>query len=626
MHVRDIEFNTYLAVHRLHSVVCCLGIQPNTAFKPTANALVSPFRPTALYSSNPYEPLFHGTYLYLLHPVYFAVANVILGRDHHSDEEVAHVELCCHQKYDSTQDTIQQYHIPCQNVFPSGSTGCGPVKKTDREDTGHGHSVDTDKAASEEHENKNPIAPVLPLGSSAANGVSHPVSTDIDWRTAFPPVSQFFSTVSKRSYPRVEDSLSNSDHTVGLEEDAFSSVPPLIVDKVDNLKGDVPGSQPTASGDPFAEYGLVHVEGEERESDDVPGMGGQEGEEDLPEQVDNLVPSLEKIEGRVQSTAADPSEGHSESSVGEPGTDAPTAWTQERKLLMLIQKAKSRSGGTSETPYLSGNTSAAVHLGNEVAAVTGRELEMDATNSVVKKKEEEVKVDGAMKEGPSNALKALLSRRRSEGQNVEVGRVVTGVGERTESPVYGERGRARSDADTVRQHLHRLLNVKKDPTGDSGLAGLPREGGVVHVVPTSSHLGVGVKGEAESTDNTPVHAGGAGNREAVGEQDVWSRAVKVSESSLPPQDTVPVVKSIESGNRWSNRITNGTVGKKEVEGAGDSPGAMARLQQMEELYKSRMDKVDEYLGVLAKSVDNVQKVCNLNLTLCITQAIARLGG
>ena len=92
-----------LFIIRRSHLLCCLAIAPNNLNTPN--------------SPSPVLPIYHGTYLNLTRPILSAVATCILGKDHHSSDEVDHIEVCCFQDHDLKQAAIQQYHVRWESVF-----------------------------------------------------------------------------------------------------------------------------------------------------------------------------------------------------------------------------------------------------------------------------------------------------------------------------------------------------------------------------------------------------------------------------------------------------------------------------------------------------------------------------
>jgi len=58
------------------------------------------------------QAIYHVTFVDLKWPIFSLDCTTIAGRDHHSDEEVEHLEVSCFQVQDSAQSAIHQYHIP----------------------------------------------------------------------------------------------------------------------------------------------------------------------------------------------------------------------------------------------------------------------------------------------------------------------------------------------------------------------------------------------------------------------------------------------------------------------------------------------------------------------------------
>jgi hypothetical protein len=77
-------------------------------------------------------PLCHVTFLDLKLPIFSLDITTVAAKDHHSDEEVEHLEICCYQDKDALRNAVQQYHIPCYSLYnpeaiPAGRIMCTQI-------------------------------------------------------------------------------------------------------------------------------------------------------------------------------------------------------------------------------------------------------------------------------------------------------------------------------------------------------------------------------------------------------------------------------------------------------------------------------------------------------------------
>jgi len=91
--VTDIPDNNFVIfAHRRSRAVACLALNPKS----------------------PYVPIVHVTFLDLTNPLTFVMARIATGRNHHSEEEVDHLDISCTQILDKS--IINQYLIPVNNI------------------------------------------------------------------------------------------------------------------------------------------------------------------------------------------------------------------------------------------------------------------------------------------------------------------------------------------------------------------------------------------------------------------------------------------------------------------------------------------------------------------------------
>jgi len=86
------ENNFVIFAHRRSRAIACLALNPKS----------------------PYTPIVHVTFLDLTNPVTFVMAKITTGRNHHSEEEVDHIDISCLQIVDKS--IINQYLIPVNNI------------------------------------------------------------------------------------------------------------------------------------------------------------------------------------------------------------------------------------------------------------------------------------------------------------------------------------------------------------------------------------------------------------------------------------------------------------------------------------------------------------------------------
>jgi hypothetical protein len=95
--------------HRRSGFVACLALHPH--IPPHSHSFgLSP-------RSMQQQPINHIALINTKAAVESIGCTIIAGRDHHSDEDVSHLELACYQPHVDGQTAVQQFHIPLNHLY-----------------------------------------------------------------------------------------------------------------------------------------------------------------------------------------------------------------------------------------------------------------------------------------------------------------------------------------------------------------------------------------------------------------------------------------------------------------------------------------------------------------------------
>jgi hypothetical protein len=101
-----------ILAHRGSAFVGCLALNP---LVPGFNHTLTPGR----------QPINHVTLVNTNAPVESIGCSVIAGREHHSEDDISHLEIACYQPHPdgmTAQTAVQQFHVPLCNLFNHEAT------------------------------------------------------------------------------------------------------------------------------------------------------------------------------------------------------------------------------------------------------------------------------------------------------------------------------------------------------------------------------------------------------------------------------------------------------------------------------------------------------------------------